>query len=89
MRERLIGFVMSGDDLPEDGSAVVVNGSPAGRVTSARYSPVNGRVVGMAWVDATLGEDGTEIDVRVAGKLAKASVQQAAFYDPEGKRLRM
>ena len=89
MRERLIGFVMTEDGLPEDGSAVVVNGSPAGRVTSARYSPVNGRVVGMAWVDAALADDGAKIDVRVAGKLAKARVQQAAFYDPEGERLRM
>ena len=89
MRERLIGFVMTDDSLPEDGAAVVVEGRPAGRVTSARYSPVNGRTVGMAWVDAALGDDGNEIEVRVAGRLAKARVQQAAFYDPEGKRLRM
>ena len=89
MREQLIGFVMTDDALPEDGAAVVVDGRPAGRVTSARYSPVNGRAVGMAWVDAALGEDGNEIEVRVAGKLAKGRVQQAAFYDPDGERLRM
>ena len=45
--ERLIGFVMLDDQLPDDGSAIVVAGKPVGRVTSARYSPVNGRAVGL------------------------------------------
>jgi sarcosine oxidase subunit alpha len=89
MNERLIGFVMQDDGLPEDGAAVVSNGGPAGRVTSARYSPVNGIGVGLAWVRPELADDGQEIQVRVEGGLATARVQQAAFYDPEGKRLRM
>ena len=87
--ERLIGFVMLDDGLPDDGSAIVLAGRPAGRVTSARYSPVTGRAVGLGWVAANLAEDGREIDVRVQGQLAKARVQQAAFHDPEGTRLRM
>ena len=88
--ERLIGFTMLEDDkIPEDGSSVVLDGRPAGRVTSARYSFVNGAAVGLAWVSAELAEDGREIDVRVGGKPARARIQQAAFYDPEGRRLRM
>jgi len=87
--ERLIGFVMLDDCLPDDGSVIVVAGKPAGRVTSARYSPANGRAVGLGWVAASLAEDGREIDVRAQGQLAKARVQQVAFYDPEGTRLRM
>ena len=87
--ERLIGFVMLDDRLPDDGSAIVVAGKPAGRVTSARYSPANGRAVGLGWVAASLAEDGREIDVRAQGQLSKARVQQTAFYDPEGVRLRM
>ena len=87
--ERLIGFVMLDDRLPDDGSAIVVAGKPVGRVTSARYSPVTGRAVGLGWVAANLAEDGREINVRAQGQLAKARVQQAAFHDPEGTRLRM
>ena len=87
--ERLIGFTMLEDDkVPEDGSSVVLDGRPAGRVTSARYSFVNGTAVGLAWVSAELAEEGREIKVRVEGKPARARIQQAAFYDPEGRRLR-
>ena len=89
VKEKLIGFVMLDDRLPDDGSAIVVAGKLAGTVTSARYSPTNGRAVGLGWVAANLAEDGREIDVRAQGQLAKARVQQAAFYDPEGIRLRM
>lgn len=88
-RQNLVGFVMSENALPEDGAAILANGELAGRVTSARYSPVNQRAVGMAWVTARMAREGTEIDVRVGGRLARARITEQAFYDPEGARLRM
>jgi sarcosine oxidase subunit alpha len=87
-RERLIGFVLRGPGLPHDGAAVVVDGQPAGRVTSSRHSPSQQTAVGLAWVRASQAEEGATIDVRVDGKLVQARVTMQPFYDPEGGRLR-
>jgi sarcosine oxidase, subunit alpha len=88
-RQNLVGFVMSEAVVPEDGAAILVDGKLAGRVTSVRYSPVNQRAVGMAWVSAELAREEAEVEVRVSGRLARAHITQRAFYDPEGARLRM
>jgi sarcosine oxidase subunit alpha len=87
--QNLVGFVVNGGPLPEDGAAILVDGKLAGRVTSARYSPVNGKAVGLAWVPTELARDGAEIDVRVNGRLVRAHITQQAFYDPDGARLRL
>ena len=87
-RQKLIGFIMSEDVLPEDGAAVIVNGELAGRVTSVRFSPLKKKAIGLAWVPAESAREGAEISVRVAGRLARAKVTEQAFYDPEGVRLR-
>lgn len=90
-RERLAGFVVAGEAvpaIPEDGAAVVIDGRPAGRVTSARYSPLRQSVVGLAWAPAEKAVEGAEIQILVDGRLCTARVMQRAFYDPEGARLR-
>jgi sarcosine oxidase subunit alpha len=88
-QQKLVGFIMNGDAVPEDGAAILVDGALAGRVTSARYSPGNGKAVGLAWVRSESAAEGTEIQVRVNGSAAPAHVFNDAFYDPEGQRLRM
>ena len=88
-RERLIGFVLTGSGLPEDGAAVVVDGKLAGRVTSSRYSPSQQRAVGLAWIKPAQAKEGACIDVRVDGKLVQAKVTMQPFYDPQGTRLRL
>jgi sarcosine oxidase subunit alpha len=87
-RERLVGFVLEAPGVPPDGAAVVVDGQPAGRVTSSRYSPAQMAGIGLAWVEASRAQEGASIDVRLNGGLAKARVTMTAFYDPEGLRLR-
>ncbi len=87
--EKLVGFVMQEDGVPEDGSAVVSSGRPAGRVTSSRYSPHKGKAIGLAWVAAGQAREGTEIQIRVQGRPLRAVVTEQPFYDPEGARLRM
>lgn len=85
-REKLIGFVMDDDITPDDGAAIVVDGKPVGRVTSARFSPAKGRPLGLGWVPA--GLDGDAIIIEVRGQQASAQIVTDPFYDPEGKRLR-
>jgi sarcosine oxidase subunit alpha len=87
--QKLTGFIMKDEVLPEDGAAIMVNGRLAGRVTSARFSPHTQKAIGLAWVPAELARDGAEVDVRVGGRLARATITEQAFYDPEGARLRM
>ena len=88
-QQSLVGFVMNEDAIPQDGAAILVDGALAGRVTSARYSPKNGKAVGLAWVAAKRAAEGAEIQIRVDGGVARARIVQEAFYDPAGERLRM
>jgi sarcosine oxidase subunit alpha len=89
VRQSLVGFVMSDNVCPDDGAAIIIGGELAGRVTSARYSPVNRKAIGLAWVPEASAREGSEISVRVNGRLAPARVTSQAFYDPEGARLRV
>lgn len=88
-QQSLIGFIMSANELPDDGAAILVNGALAGRVTSARYSPAQQKVIGLGWVTAGAAAEGAGIEVRVGGSPAKATVTRQVFYDPDGARLKM
>ena len=87
-REQLVGFEMRDAVVPEDGTALVLDGRPVGRVTSARYSPVNGKAVGLAWVSQDLAADGQVLTMPVRGRLTRAQIVADPFYDPAGKKLR-
>jgi sarcosine oxidase subunit alpha len=89
-REVLVGWTGLDGAVPEEGAQVVgAGGEPAGRVTSARFSPRLGRAIGMAWVPAGSSEDGTALQLSQAdGTTIPASVTHQAFYDPDGELLR-
>src|SRR5438132_5783477 len=59
VRERLVGFTID-DVVPPEGGQVVVDGRPAGRVTSARVSERVGSVIGLAWVRPEDAEERSE-----------------------------
>ena len=86
LQNRLVGFIT--DRLVEEGSAVVVDRKPVGRVTSARMSPGQDRCIGIAWVPSEISTEGTRINIHQEGQLVPAQVYLPAFYDPAGKRLR-
>jgi glycine cleavage system aminomethyltransferase T len=86
--ERLVGFTAAPEDVAEEGAAIVVDGAPAGRVTSCRVSAVLGKVVGFAWVPSRLAADGAEIGISSNGRVLRATVTTAPFYDPDGERQR-
>ncbi len=88
LRQRLVGFEMATLVVPGEGDAVVANGFPVGRVTSAKWSAILGRAIGMAWVPAELAIDGGQIHVKSNGQTHSGLVVTKSFYDPEGKRLR-
>ena len=86
--ERLVGVVIEGEHVPGDGAVVVAGDAPAGRITSARRSARLGRGIGLAWVPNGLSELGSRIEIRDGGTTFAAEVVDAAFYDPDGERLR-
>ncbi len=88
-RNRLVGFRMAdGGPVPPEGCQVVEAGRPAGRVTSARFSPTLRCGLGLAWVPAAKATPGSRFLVRWNGADVPAVVAPLPFYDPEGKRLR-
>jgi sarcosine oxidase, subunit alpha len=87
-RELLAGFEMSDGTVPPEGSQIVRDGRPDGRVTSARWSEQLGRAIGLAWLPPELAREDAEVEIRVDGRLAQARVRLSPFYDPEGARLR-
>ena len=87
-KERLVGFTMEENVLPAEGAQIVIEGVPAGRVTSARRSEAVGAVVGLAWVPADRAESGTRIEIRVDRLRRGARVTHGAFFDSAGERMR-
>jgi sarcosine oxidase, subunit alpha len=66
----------------------VIEGAPAGRVTSARRSEAVGAVIGLAWLPPDRAEPGTRFEIRVDRLLVGARVADGAFFDPSGERMR-
>ncbi|MGI8479779.1 MAG: 2Fe-2S iron-sulfur cluster-binding protein [Gaiellaceae bacterium] len=86
--ERLVGFVMEDGVVPAEGAQIVIEGYPAGRITSARRSEAVGSVIGLAWLPVDRADDGTRFEVRVDRRLVGGRVKSGAFYDVDGKRMR-
>jgi glycine cleavage system aminomethyltransferase T len=73
--------------VPE-GSQVVENGFPVGRVTSYRRSPTLGKGIGLAWVPEPDALEGALIQIAVPNCIVEGAVTLRPFYDPEGARVR-
>jgi aminomethyltransferase len=86
LSNKLVGFVT--ETLVEEGSVIVAERKPVGRVTSARFSPIEKRCVGLAWVPLELAREGTAVEIQSNGSTVIARVHQQPFYDPEGARLK-
>jgi sarcosine oxidase, subunit alpha len=87
-KEKLVGFTMEEGILPAEGAQIVVEGMPAGRVTSARRSEAVGQIIGLAWVPSHRSAPGTRVEIVVDRLRRGAKITQGAFYDPSGERMR-
>ena len=88
-REQLVGFEMANGTVPREGGQIVVDGRPAGRVTSARWSETVGGTIGLAWVPPELAAEGVAIrDPASTASSSGAQVRLRPFFDPDGERLR-
>ena len=85
----LVGFVMEGQIIPDDGDPVIIHGKPIGKVTSARSSPVFGKGFGLVWVPSSYAKENTLIFIRVNDENLPARVVTRPLYDPEGEKLKL
>ena len=88
LRQKLVGFRLRDSGVAEGGQVVVLNGKPAGRVASARFSPSAGVCIGLAWIPIELAGQDASFQIRINGELAEADIANEAFYDPQGERVR-
>jgi sarcosine oxidase subunit alpha len=58
-----------------------------GHVTSSYWSPNVGRSIAMALVKNGRNRMGETVYVPLADRTIRATIGEAKFYDPEGKRL--
>jgi aminomethyltransferase len=81
--QKLVPFAFTGPGVPRQGNPVLVNGAPAGVVTSGTMSPCLEVGIGMAYVPVAAAEPGTAIEVDVRGKLRPAEVREKPLYRKE------
>ncbi len=85
----LVGFTLANGHVPTEGAVVLPDGDgPVGQVTSARFSPQLGGVIGMAWVPVSMAKDGATVTISDEGSHFEAAVVTKPFYDPDGEVLR-
>ncbi len=80
---------IEGDEVPEYGAAVTVNGQDVGIVRSPCQSPTfDMQVIGMAAIDRGLVRDGQRVDVALGSGTVGATVAPFPLYDTEKRRPR-
>jgi sarcosine oxidase subunit alpha len=92
LARKLAGFALPNpsDPVPQEGHLVISGGGIAGRVTSAAFSPVLNKVVGLAYVAPLDAEPGRPIGIRIgATRLIEGQVVALPHYDPGNVRQEM
>ena len=79
-RPQRVGLELEGKRIAREGAAVIVDGKPAGRVTSGTFSPTLLKAIAMAYIDPVHSVPGTVCEVDVRGKVAAAQVVPLPFY---------
>jgi aminomethyltransferase len=79
-RRKLVGFEMLDRAIARHGYDVYVDGAHGGTVTSGTQTPFLKKAIGMAYVPSDRAAAGTEFEVDVRGRRAKARVVPMPFY---------
>jgi len=79
LARRLVGFEMIDRAIARHGYPVLIDGVPAGQVTSGTQTPFLKKAIGMAYVPASTLPDG-EIAIDVRNRPARARVVPLPFY---------
>ncbi|MFH1081316.1 MAG: glycine cleavage system aminomethyltransferase GcvT [Pseudomonadota bacterium] len=84
---KLVGFEMIDRGIARQGYKVLKYGREIGDVTSGTLAPTLNKAVGLAFVPAVYTEPGTEIDIRIRERPARAKVVKLPFYKKADKHI--
>ena len=84
---RFVTLRLSGDELPELGADVLLDGEVVGCLTSPVESPRHG-LIGLARVRTAAADDGAGVEVALGDATIPATVSHACAHDPEKLRVR-
>ena len=77
---KLVGFAMVDRAIARHGHAVMNRDEKVGYVTSGTQTPFLKKAIGMAYVPMHMTEVGTELEIDVRGRRARAIVVEMPFY---------
>ena len=78
--KKLVGFEMLERAIGRHGYDVYVDGQKAGVVTSGTQTPFLKKAIGMAYLPSDRTDPGTEFEIDIRGRRAKAAVIPMPFY---------
>lgn len=84
VERKLVGFEMMERAIPRHGYQLRAGSAPIGRVTSGTFGPWVSKSIGMGYVGKQYTQPGTEIEVEIRGKPARARVVKLPFYRRSG-----
>jgi aminomethyltransferase len=76
---RLRGLTVQGRQPPRQGYTVLVEGKPAGEITSGNFSPMLGHGIALAFLPPAV-EPGAQVAIDVRGQAVPAAVVKPPFY---------
>ena len=80
LRRKLVGFEMRGRGIARDGYEVLLNGAPAGWVTSGSPSPTLNKNIGLCYLPAEEAQPGKSIQVTIRNQPVDAVTVETPFY---------
>ncbi len=75
-----VGLELEGKRAAREGSPIVIDGSPAGTVTSGSYAPTLEKSIAMGYVPASKSAVGTALTIDLRGTHVPATVVPLPFY---------
>jgi aminomethyltransferase len=79
----LVGLASEGKRAGRAGYALFDGETEVGTITSGALSPTLGHPIAMAYVEQSVSEPGTTLDIDVRGTRVPASIVQLPFYKRE------
>ncbi|HEU0138935.1 MAG TPA: glycine cleavage system aminomethyltransferase GcvT [Bryobacteraceae bacterium] len=80
IRRKLVGFEMRGRGIGRDGYEVLIDGLPAGWVTSGGPSPTLNKNIGLCYLPAELAAPGRTIHILIRNQPVEAITVATPFY---------
>jgi aminomethyltransferase len=81
--QTLVPFAFTDAGIPRQGNPILLDGEPAGVVTSGTMSPCLEVGIGMGYVPVAAAQPGTRVEVDVRGKPRPAEVRERPLYRKE------